>query len=231
MQESGITKRTLVLVGGGEWTPGCEQIDIWWSSRAEHEVVTVLTTAAQDGPGRALGRAEGYFDSLGCAVEACEIQTDQDAEDPRWLTVLGRAAAIFLCGGDPGAARRVLVGSPAGALLADRYRAGVPLIGSSAGAMVLAEACLLPSQRFAVDSGLGIVPHGLVVPHWNQAGAEWRQRALELVDEYEVLALDERTGLCWDGSAWSVRGAGAAHVLTSAGEIVAGGGTPSPPIE
>lgn len=231
MVEQAMSTRTLVLIGGSEWMPGCEALDLWWGSRAARKAVTVVTTAAQDGPERAMRRAEGYFSSIGFAADHCRIQTAKDAEDPRLLGVLSQATAIFLCGGDPSAARRVLVGSPAGRLLLDRYREGVPLVGSSAGAMVLAGACLVPSQHFAVQPGLGIVPRVLVVPHWNSAGAEWRRRVHELVDQYEVLAVDELTGVCWDGTSWSVLGAGSACVATSTAELVAGGGIPSPPIE
>jgi cyanophycinase len=220
-----------MLVGGDEWRSGAEAADSWWLGRASEAIVTVLTSAAQDHPGRAVEWARRYFEKLGAGVHPCLIQTAADAADPGRLEELRASQALYLCGGDPGAARQVLSASPAEAVVLELYRAGVPIAGSSAGAMVLAGSCLVPSDGMVLRPGLGLLPGALVLPHWNSAGRSWRRRAAELASQLELLAIDERTGLCWDGDEWQVRGAGSARVLAPAGELGIGGGRPAPPLE
>lgn len=219
-----------MLLGGNEWRSGSEVADRWWLSRAARPLVTVVTSAAQDIPDTQVSWAGAYFARLGAAVEGCLIQTRRDAANPERLEQLERASAIYLCGGDPAAAQDVLWDSPAGQALLAAYRAGVPLAGSSAGAMVLADDCLVPSRDFALRRGLGLVA-GVVVPHWTGASRSWVRVANRLGREREVIAIDESTGICWDGSAWAVRGPGRAVLVVPTGELEVGEGRPSPPVE
>ena len=222
--------RTLLLLGGGEWHRAAEAPDAWWLARAARPEVTVVTSAAQDIPATQVGWAAAHFGEMGARVEGCQIQTLEDASDPRFVQQLRNAASIYLCGGDPGAAREVLIDSPAAEVLLSAYRAGVPLAGSSAGAMVLGTDCLLPGQDFCLRRGLGLMP-AVVVPHWSGAGARWRQVAQRLARDHQVIAIDESTGLCWDGLAWTARGPGRAVLVTPTGEEEMGEGQPLPPVE
>jgi len=224
-------ERTLVLEGGNEWRPGCEAADRWWAGRQRGAEVTILTTAAQDGPGRAVQWAARYFRQLGMAVRACRVQTAADAADPLLLHTLAVSGSVFICGGDPGAAREVLVGSSAASVLLELYRKGVPIIGSSAGAMILGGQCLVPGLDFKALPGLGLLPHAVVVPHWNNASASWREHGMALAPELEPLAIDECTAAAWDGASWRTLGPGRAVVLCPAGELPIQGSVPSPPIE
>lgn len=223
--------RSLVLLGGNEWRPGCEAADRWWIERGQVEVVTVLTTAAQDGPERPLSWARSYFQPLGVEVRGCLIQTPADAAADGLVRQLRSSAALFLCGGDPGAARRILVGSPAQEAIAGLFRRGVPVVGSSAGAMVLVGECLEPASGLQLRPGIGLVPGAVVVPHWNTAGPRWRARAAELAEQMTVLALDEMTAACWDGGVWRTLGPGRASVLTADGERSLSGRSLPAPVE
>jgi cyanophycinase-like exopeptidase len=189
-----------------------------------------VTSAAQDIPATQVGWAAAHFGEMGARVEGCQIQTRTDASAARFLQQLRNAASIYLCGGDPGAAREVLIDTPAAEVLLSAYRAGIPLAGSSAGAMVLGDDCLVPGQEFALRPGLGLVP-AVVVPHWSGAGARWRQVAERLAREHQVIAIDESTGLCWDGVTWTARGPGRAVLVTPTGEQEIGEGQPLPPVE
>ena len=228
--DNSTARRTLMLLGGNEWRSGSEAADSWWLARATRSRVTVVTSAAQDIPDTQVSWATSYFEKLGGTVEGCQIQTRQDAADPRRLEQLARAASIYLCGGDPAAAQQVLVGTPAAEALWAAYRAGVPVAGSSAGAMVLSQRCLLPGQDLTLGDGLGLFA-AVVVPHWSGAGRKWTTMASKLGRHREVIAIDESTGLCWDGVAWTVRGPGRAVVVTPSGELAAGEGRPAPPVE
>jgi cyanophycinase len=222
--------RTLLLLGGGEWQRPAEEPDSWWLARAARPEVTVVTSAAQDIPATQVGWAAAHFGEMGARVDGCQIQTRKDASDARFLQQLRNAAAIYLCGGDPGAAREVLIDSSAAEILIAAYRAGVPLAGSSAGAMILGDHCLVPGQDFGLRRGLGLVP-AVVVPHWSGAGARWRQVAERLARDHQVIAIDESTGICWDGATWTVRGPGRAVLVTPTGEQEMEEGQPQPPVE
>ncbi|HVB13478.1 MAG TPA: Type 1 glutamine amidotransferase-like domain-containing protein [Candidatus Dormibacteraeota bacterium] len=229
MAESTV-RRTLLLLGGNEWRHGSEAADSWWLARASRPEVTVVTSAAQDIPDTQVNWAAAYFRELGGTVEGCQIQTRAGASDPRHLGQLADAAAIYLCGGDPAAAQEVLFETPAAEALRSAYRAGVPVAGSSAGAMILGTECLIPGQDFALRPGLGLFA-AIVVPHWSGASRRWAEAASRLAREHEVVALDESTGLCWDGGDWAVRGPGRAVLVTGTGEVAVGEGRPSPPVE
>ncbi|MHB1501240.1 MAG: Type 1 glutamine amidotransferase-like domain-containing protein, partial [Candidatus Dormibacteria bacterium] len=193
--------------------------------------VTVVTSAAQDGPARPLRWARAYFERLGVQVRGCLIQTRADAADERLVRALAASQAVFLCGGDPAAAREVLVASPAQDVILQLFRAGKPIVGSSAGAMVMAAACLLPGRGFQLQPGLGLLPGAVVVPHWNTAGEECASRARALASEFEVIAIAEMTAACWDGWAWETVGPGGAVVLAGSGTRSVAGSVPSAPIE
>ncbi|HEY6538098.1 MAG TPA: Type 1 glutamine amidotransferase-like domain-containing protein [Candidatus Dormibacteraeota bacterium] len=222
--------RTLMLLGGNEWHQEAESADRWWLARAERPLVTVVTSAAQDIPDTQVSWAARHFQELGATVEGCQIQSCADAQDPVLLNQLHRASAIYLCGGDPRAAQEALCQTPAGAALKAAYRRGTPLAGSSAGAMVLGELCLLPGDGFSTAPGLGLFA-AVVVPHWGGAGRRWQESAARLSQEHEVIAIDESTGACWDGTGWRVRGPGRAVVVRGGRELPVAGERPSPPVE
>jgi cyanophycinase len=219
-----------MLLGGNEWKQASDEADAWWLARASRAGVTVITSAAQDIPDTQVRWAAEHFRSLGATVEGCQIQTRRDAADPRLLAQLAESAAIYLCGGDPGSAQHALRDTPAASALLARYREGVPIAGSSAGAMVLGGVCLVPGQGFATRPGLGFFS-AAVIPHWRGANRRWRETAQRLAQAGEVIAIDESTGACWDGASWVTRGPGRALVVTPRGERPVGEDGPSPPVE
>ncbi len=223
-------ERTLMLLGGHEWQAAAATADRWWLRRAREPSVLVLTSAAQDIPETQVAWAKSHFQELGAQVEGCLIQSPADARNPLHLRQLRRAAAVYLCGGDPGAAREVLARSPAARVLRAIYRQGVPVAGSSAGAMVLSRSCLLPGSGFALDLGVGLARQ-VVVPHWNSVGPSWRAAASRLARRHLVGGVDEATGLCWDGEGWSVRGPGQVVVISADGPRALAEAALAPPLE
>ncbi len=207
---------TLMLVGGSEFLPGGEAADSWWLARARSPRVTLLPTANRDHPEAAVNLARSYFATIGAELEPCWLLRPADAARPALLAQLEGAGAVYLAGGDPGWLLEVLLGSPAAECLGTLFRRGVPLAGSSAGAMALVEHCLLPGDGFRTRPGLGLVAGVALAPHWDTWGGSWRGRLSGL--GLPVLAVDERTGVCWDGTSWTVRGAGGARLITAEGE-------------
>ena len=71
----------LALVGGGEWTEGCDfDADLLAASGGE-DVVVLPTAAAYERPERTVLRASEWFAGLGARVEGLMVVGRRDAED------------------------------------------------------------------------------------------------------------------------------------------------------
>ncbi|MFM7161702.1 MAG: cyanophycinase [Planctomycetaceae bacterium] len=89
-------------------------------------------------------KSEGYnqyvYDFGGVnSVSTLVVPTRSSALDPAIGQIISRAEAIFIAGGDQGDYIERWTGTPVQAALNDRLRAGVPVGGTSAGAMVLSQ--------------------------------------------------------------------------------------------
>lgn len=203
----------ICLQGGDEFAPGCRDMDGALLDRAGGGPVVV--TALAGAPGRETRIADDngvrYFRALGADASAAP---DARSDEAAAVAAIDRAALLFLPGGSPA---RLLetISRPALRAALDRllHRDGV-LVGSSAGAMVLAALTLLPERGGvpAVAPGLGLVPGTVVLPHYRGDG-----RWLAAVADRDVLALGlpEHAGLLVDAGRWSPVGE-APPVLISA---------------
>jgi cyanophycinase len=208
-----VTPGPLALVGGGEWTPGCD-FDaelLRWARRPE--VLIVPTAAAFEHPERAVTTATGWFATLGGTAHGLMVLGRADAEDAANAEAARTAPFVYFGGGSPLHLRSVLKDSVVWVALADAWRAGAVLAASSAGAMVLGDSMVDP-RGGALTLGLGLV-HGLaVMPHANTWSPEKARRTVELATGHlRIAAIDERTALVWKPEeGWSVAGAGGVSV-------------------
>lgn len=181
-QDEGPSPGPLLLQGGGEMQPACREMDAELIEGVdEHGVVVVLLGAASPGAdhARTAERARTYYESLAGLRQVCVAPHPEDDLDACVLAVAA-ASLLVIPGGSPSRLLRALRadGGRLGDMVSGLHRDGVPVSGSSAGAMVLCARTVLPDRRAAgspvVTDGLGLVP-GLALVHDDGVGDRgWR---------------------------------------------------------
>jgi cyanophycinase len=200
----------LALVGGAEWSAGCEVFDSELLGAAgSKEVVVLPTAAAYWHPERAVETAAAYFAPLGASVKACMVLRRADAEDRANAGTVRAAKFVYLAGGSVLHLRSVLKASAVWDALVEAWKDGTVVAGSSAGAMVLGDAMVDP-RGGALTLGLGLLPQLAVLPHAASWSEEKTHRTVKLASGgLRIAAIDERTALLRgaDGR-WRVAGEG-----------------------
>jgi cyanophycinase len=199
----------LALVGGGEWTPGCDFDRDLWEASGRSEVVVLPTAAAYEHPQRSVDTATAWFAAFGAAVRPAMVLSRSDAFDPEQVKLVAGARFIYLSGGSPMHLRSVLKDAPVWAALVDAWQSGAAVAGSSAGAMVLGDPMVDP-RGGALTLGLGLVTQLAVLPHYDTWSEEKANRTVQLATGHlRIAAIDERTALIRrPGGEWDVAGAG-----------------------
>jgi cyanophycinase len=199
----------LALVGGAEWTEGCDFDEALWNTAGCPEVIVLPTAAAYEHPTRAVEAAIKWFAGFGAAVHGLMVLNRRDALDPGAARAVSEARFIYLGGGSPMHLRSVLKDTPVWAALSDAWHSGAVVAGSSAGAMVLCDPMVDP-RGGALTLGLGLVDHLAVLPHYDTWSDEKAHRTVQLATGHlRIAAVDERTALIRnaDGT-WTTAGAG-----------------------
>lgn len=211
--KAGSTKKvrgTLALIGGGEWTEGCRELDAeLLAASGGEEVVVVPTAAAFEHPQRVVERAEEWFGALGGKVRPVMALNRREADDDAHAEVARAARFLYLSDGSPLHLRSVLKGSKLWDAMAAAYRDGAVLAASGAGATVVCDPMVDP-RGGAYTVGLGIVTNLAVFPYHGTAADHLRERSLDLLPFGATLAgLDEQTALVRSGGgSWRAVGAG-----------------------
>jgi cyanophycinase len=203
----------LALVGGAEWTRGCDFDAELWEASGCADVVVLPTAAAYEHPQRAVDVAAKWFAALGASARGLMVLTRRDAEDPGFVREVAAARFLYLGGGSPLHLRSVLKDSAVWAALVEAWRQGAVVAGSSAGAMVLCDPMVDP-RGGALTLGLGLVGHLAVLPHYDTWSEEKAHRTVQLATGHlRIAAVDERTALIRDPDGrWRAAGAGAVTV-------------------
>jgi cyanophycinase len=159
----------------------------------------------------------------------------EDANDPRLVSALDDATAIFMTGGNQLRLSSVIGGTLLGKALVERHRHGAIIAGTSAGASAIASHMVAfgtsgatPKQRMTqMSAGLGLLPGVLIDQHFEQRNRFGR--LLALVAQSPALlgiGIDEDTAaLVSPKSILEVLGKGSvtildpAHIQTDAYEV------------
>ncbi|MDP9387861.1 MAG: Type 1 glutamine amidotransferase-like domain-containing protein [Actinomycetota bacterium] len=203
----------LALVGGGEWSDGCDfDVDLLEASGAK-EVVVLPTAAAYEHPERAVDHATRWFDGLGAAVRPLNVLRRPDAEDADNADAIRTARFVYIGGGSPMHLRSVLKSSAVWHALVAAWQDGAVVAASSAGAMVLTDPMVDP-RGGAFTVGLALVAQLAVLPHADTWSPEKWHRTVRLAPAgIPLAAIDERTALVRDGGqGWRAAGAGEVKV-------------------
>ena len=153
----------LALVGGDEWTLGCDFDAELLAASGCDRVLVLPTAAAFERPERRVLAAAEWFAELGVEVEGLMVTTRADAQDDGAAATVGSARFVYLSGGSPLHLRSVLKDSKVFAALRAAWQAGAVVAGAGAGAFVLSDPMVDP-RGGALTVGLGLVEGLAVVP-------------------------------------------------------------------
>ncbi len=201
------------MVGGAEWTEGCEFDRDLLSASGGAEVLVLPTAAAYERPERVVVAAAEWFSGLGAEVEGLMILSRRDAEDPAAAEVVRRARLIYLSGGSSLHLRSVLKGSAVFEALREAWAGGAVVAGAGAGAMALTDPMVDP-RGGALTVGLGLIDGLAVFTHYGDlsedAHGEKLHRSVTLAPAgLPVVGLPERTALIrLPGGTWQRAGVG-----------------------
>jgi len=201
---------TLALVGGGEWSDGCDTLDASLLDRSgANDVVVLPTAAAFEQPADVVERAFSWFEKLGATVRPLMVLNRRDADNDANVKAVKGAPFVYIADGSPLHLRSALKGSQLWDVIVSAYRAGGVLAASGAGATVACDPMVDP-RGGAYTVGLGLVRGLAVFPYHGTAADHLRDRSLELLPQDAVLAgLDEHTALVRDpGGEWRAEGPG-----------------------
>jgi cyanophycinase len=200
---------TLALVGGAEWTAGCDFDAELWEASGRSEILILPTAAAYEHPDRAVGRAVEHFATFGARARGLDVLARGDADDEMLAAEVRQARFIYLSGGSPLHLRSVFKDSRVWAALVAAWGAGAVLAGSAAGAMVLGDPMVDP-RGGALTLGLGLFSDVAMVPNAHSWSPETAHRTLRLAKgPLRIAAVDEATALISepDGT-WRTAGVG-----------------------
>ena len=220
----------LALLGGDEWTPGCEALDRRLAEVAgAKEVVVIPAAAAFEHPERVADRAAAWFGPLGVKARVLPVLRRADAEDAKHAEVVRRARFVYIVDGSPLHLRSVLKGSALFDAVLSAYHGGASVAASGAGATLVGDPMVDP-RGGAYTVGLGMVPDVAVFPYHGTAADHLRERSLDLLPPTATLVgVDAATALVRDADGtWSVEGTGSVTLYRGRNTVVHASGDAVP---
>lgn len=204
---------TLALVGGSEWTTGCDFDRALLETSGADEVVVLPTAAAYEHPDRAVATAAAWFEGLGAKVAPVMAVDRRGAHDEAHVAAVRSARFVYLSDGSPMHLRSVLAQSPLYDALAAAWHGGAVLAASGATASVLCDP-MVDLRGGAYTVGLGLVGPLALVPRLDGWTEDKLRRTLQLAPPgVPVVGVEQRTAVVRapDGT-WRREGLGQATV-------------------
>ena len=216
-----MTDAPIALVGSGEYLPVMAEIEGALIAGRGNRYVQVATAAAPEGDESVtrwhrLGAEQA--ERLGVEQVVVDVRTREDAADPKWVELIAGAGLIYLSGGNPSYLAETLRDTPVWDAIVAAHRGGSAVAGCSAGAMALSDwAPRIRDVRSEPVSGLGLVSHIRVLPHFDRMAA-WvpdilRNALLKLPEGSTLVGIDEDTAMVGGPSEWTVQGRQSVWVL------------------
>lgn len=184
-----MPRPTIALVGAGEYLEDTRTVDehllgLLDTGGRTPVVACLPTAAASEGEPvwtRWSRQGAAWFAGLGCEAHAVDLVDAATAADPDLVARIEAADLVYLSGGKPLLLHELLVGTPAWkAILGVLDRGGI-LAGCSAGAMVQGEQIAPIRQGGSPIPGTALLPHAIVIPHFDEFPELFRAAAERLV--------------------------------------------------
>jgi cyanophycinase len=208
----------LALVGGGEWSEGCEFDGDLLKAAGADEVTILPTGFAFENPAKHLDRARAWFEKLGAGVRDVHVIQRADANDAANADAVRAARFIYLAGDSPMHVRSVLKESAVWDAVVAAWNDGATVAGSGGVACALLDPMFDP-RGGAFTVGLGLLKNVAVLPEAEDDVAEHHRRTFELAEKGLVLATVQRcTALVRTDAGWSSAGVGRVRVFAGGEE-------------
>ena len=214
---------TLALVGSGEYLPVMADLErSLIQSGPSLRYVQLATAAGQESVERLrywerIGKEQA--DRIGAQQVFLPIFTREDAMRIDLAEKTQGAGLIYLSGGDPHYLAQTLIGTPVWEAIIASWKSGTSLAGCSAGAMAFGpDIPHFRKMKESGETGLGLLPHIRVVPHYNKF-FKWipdsaAQLFLKAPEGVRIVGIDEGTALVTNNlKVWSIYGDGSVHLL------------------
>lgn len=213
----------LFVIGGHEDREG-DRLILKAVADARERGPVALVTAPSRKPERYLPMYVDAFRPLGVEVIEVRLEDRAAADDPGRLGVLDDAGVIFISGGNQVRGSETLRGSRAAGRIRERWRSGIPVAGTSAGASLIAESMLGGGSNaespdpveLEIVHGLALLRGVLVDQHFAERGRLPRMLAASALCRMVGLGVDEDTAAVVRDDMVEVIGAGTVTIADPA---------------
>lgn len=168
-----LGQQRLLVVGGGMRPPDAIKKFVEWSGGSNARVLII--TWASGVPDESFEALKKNFSSQnGVSIEHAAIRPLDGEKRARFIEQLKTATGIFFSGGDQNRIMDVLADVELLKLLREKYAAGTPFGGTSAGAAVISDPMMtgdanlkiLDGSKVGVRKGLGLIPDVIFDQHF-----------------------------------------------------------------
>ena len=223
------TRGTLIVVGGREAKDHRDAAILREVARRAKagKGPLVVATAATTLPEELAADYRRVFRGLGVRrLEHLDVRSRTDAEDPANVRKVEDASVLFFTGGDQLRITSQLGDSAVYRCIEERYRRGLTVAGTSAGAAMMPETMLISGpgdespdlSDLGMASGLGLLPNAVVDTHFSERGRLPRLLAAVAQNPRNLgIGIDEDTAVVVEeGASFRVLGSGAVYVVDGA---------------
>ncbi|NNJ13083.1 type 1 glutamine amidotransferase-like domain-containing protein [Chloroflexales bacterium ZM16-3] len=213
----------IALLGSGEYTAAMNDTDrrLLAALGVARPRVALIPAASGLEPGmpeRWNRMGVAHFTDLGAKPLALPLIAHEDSERPEILEQLRSADFFYFSGGNPEHLVETLRGTPAWAIIAERWAAGAGIAGCSAGAMMMSGYTLRVRSVAAGApprwiAAVGVAPQVAVMPHFDRmagfVGDDVFRAIMESSpDGVQLVGIDEDTAMIRLGpdAPWEVSG-------------------------
>lgn len=188
--------------------------------------VQIPTAAAPEGQKSLdywIGLGKEQARRIGVEAVPVVIRDRKDADSPEIAQLIDGAGLVYFSGGNPNFLAKTLRDTQTWNVIHEHWRNGTALAGCSAGAMAIADH--IPNLRAPwgeQTSGLGVLPHIRVLPHFDRMFAripDFFQKFMHVPAGVTVVGIDEDTALVGGPFDWQVQGRQSVWVLTDGHRI------------
>ena len=217
-------KTILIAIGGGEMSDAREVLDeiLRYLQAKRDPRITVMTVATNESEAASV-KYNGLFRRLGIRhVDIVDVSQREDSFAADSIKKVENADALFFTGGDQLNITSLLGGTPLHNLVHDRYKEGILIAGTSAGAAMMSSSMIISGHSdsppkvsgVTIAPGMDMIDGTIIDPHFSQRGRHGR--LLTAVAHYpQVLGLgiDERTAMVFRNGEFKVIGEGVVTVF------------------